>query len=223
MFDMATVSAIGDGNGTKFWTDRWLQGKNIIEMASHLTDLVSRQAKNQRTVSQALDSGRWVRDIQGSPSVIALDEYLQLWNILSSIQLQPGVPDQHIWKLTRSGSYLSKSAYKAYFSGSTSFAPWKRIWKSWAPLRCKFFLWLAILNRCWTGDRLAKRGLPHPMVCPLCDQAEESINHLLISCVFAKQFWFCLLQKLGLQHLAPQSVTTFSSWWCKAIKGVDKQ
>ena len=34
-------------------------------------------------------------------------------------------------------------------------------WKSKAPLRCRFFLWLAMHNRCWISDRLARRGLDH--------------------------------------------------------------
>jgi hypothetical protein len=91
--------------------------------------------------------------------------------------LQEGVEDQHRWKLTRSGIYSSKSTYNAYFIVSILFAPWKRIWKSWAPQHCKFFIWPAINNRCWTVDRLAKTGLPHPPSCPLCDQAGESIQH----------------------------------------------
>jgi hypothetical protein len=45
-----------------------------------------------------------------------------------------------------------------------------------------FFIWLVAQNRCWTADRLAKRGLNHPNKCPLCDQNAESINHLLVSC-----------------------------------------
>ena len=45
-----------------------------------------------------------------------------------------------------------------FFVGSIHFEPAKRVWKSWAPPRCKFFIWLASLNRCWTTDRLARRG-----------------------------------------------------------------
>ena len=29
-------------------------------------------------------------------------------------------------------------------------------------------------------DRLARKGLPHPAVCPLCDQVEETLDHLLV-------------------------------------------
>uniref|UniRef100_A0A0A9AHW6 Reverse transcriptase zinc-binding domain-containing protein n=1 Tax=Arundo donax TaxID=35708 RepID=A0A0A9AHW6_ARUDO len=86
------------------------------------------------------------------------------------------------------------------------FEPWERLWKSWAPGKCQFFIWLVAHNRCWTTDRLAQHGLPHPNHCSLCDQEEETINHLLISCVFTRQFWFLLLQQFGLAALAPQPI-----------------
>jgi hypothetical protein len=54
----------------------------------------------------------------------------------------------------------------------------------------------------------------HPETCPLCDQEEENIDHLLVSCVFARQFWFSFLQRVHLHELAPQMDTTsFSEWW----------
>ncbi|KAF0903344.1 hypothetical protein E2562_026786, partial [Oryza meyeriana var. granulata] len=49
-----------------------------------------------------------------------------------------------------------------------SFVPCRWLWKSWAP-RNALFIWLAIYNRCWTANRLARRGLPRPSQCPLCD------------------------------------------------------
>ena len=58
--------------------------------------------------------------------------------------------------------------------GTSKFGPWKRMCKTWAPLKCRVFIWLAVKNRCWMADRLAKRGLPHPGSCPLCDQAEKT-------------------------------------------------
>jgi hypothetical protein len=37
------------------------------------------------------------------------------------------VPDQHVWKLSNSGIYTSKSAYEAIFVGTVRFAPTRRI------------------------------------------------------------------------------------------------
>lgn len=80
-----------------------------------------------------------------------------------------------------------------------------------------FFLWLVAHNRCWTADRLARRGLDHPPICPLCDQEEETLDHLLVSCVFSRIFWFQLLRTFDLHRLAPQfGSTSFISWWEEA-------
>lgn len=77
-------------------------------------------------------------------------------------------------------------------------------------------MWLVAHRRCWTVDRLAKRGLPHPEHCPLCDQKEEDIQHLLVGRVFARQFWFQFLQHVGLAALAPQPTDiSFEDWWEK--------
>jgi len=100
--------------------------------------------------------------------------------------------------------------------GTTSFEPYERIWKTWAPPKCRFFVWLVAQNRCWTADCLARRGLPHPERCPLCDQAAETIDHLLVQCVFAREFWFRFFSRIGLQDFSPQPTeTSFHFWWEK--------
>jgi len=96
-------------------------------------------------------------------------------------------------------------------------------------------------NKCWTADRLAKRGLPHPELCPLCDQEEtnsrglpccvslkkkkeETINHLLLSCVFSRQIWFSVMQRLGMQVLTPQPDDhSFEDWWDQVSRRVADQ
>ena len=52
------------------------------------------------------------------------------------------------------------------------------IWKTWAPLKVKIFLWLAFRRRHWTGDRRRRHGLETREHCYLCDQAPETIDHV---------------------------------------------
>jgi hypothetical protein len=50
----------------------------------------------------------------------------------------------------------------------------------------------------------------------MCDQAPETINHLLVGCTFAREFWFRFLSQVGLQSLSPQLTdTSFYDWWEK--------
>lgn len=66
---------------------------------------------------------------------------------------------------------------------------WRLTWISWVPLRIKIFLWLAYHGRCWTADRLARRGLAHSPLCLLCDQEPETMEQLLVGCSFSHQVW----------------------------------
>ena len=53
-------------------------------------------------------------------------------------------------------------------------------WKSWALSKCKVFIWLAIKNKCWTADRLARSRLSHPANCVLWYQKDETVQHILV-------------------------------------------
>jgi hypothetical protein len=140
--------------------------------------------------------------------------FFKVWDLAASWILHPEQEDKHIWLLSSSGNYTAKSAYDGFFIGSTTFRSWRRIWKSWAPGKCKFFMWLVAHGRCWTADRLARKGLPHPQRCLLCDQEEETMNHLLVSCVFSREVWFNMLKTVGLQHLSPSlNSTSFDVRW----------
>jgi hypothetical protein len=140
---------------------------------------------------------------------------IQVWDLLLEVQLQPEVDDTHKLRLAASGQYSAKSSYGSLLMGATLFEPCERIWESWPPPKCRMFLWLVVHKQCWTTNRLARRGLPHPDKCPPCDQEDEStdVDHLLVSCVFARQFRYLLLRQIGLHSLAPQPIDSrFDSW-----------
>ena len=118
LFNVAAETLVCNGVSTKFSTDRWLQGKTLFELAPNLCKLIPKRAVKQRTVAQAFDNRGWVADIRGTLTVQVLREYLHIWDLVDGLVLQPEVPDQHMWKLTNSGLYSSKSAYNAFFLGS---------------------------------------------------------------------------------------------------------
>ncbi|XP_070028797.1 uncharacterized protein [Nicotiana sylvestris] len=68
---------------------------------------------------------------------------------------------------------------------------------SWKRLICNnsgypkwiFILQLEALGRLYTRDRLAKWGVMTELICPLCDNHDESIEHLFFKCNFSASLW----------------------------------
>jgi hypothetical protein len=114
-----------------------------------------------------------------------------------------------LYRFANNGKYSTKAVYESLFIGSTLFKPYERIRQSWASPKCKFFLWLAALQRRWTADWLKKQGLVHRDRCPLYEQEPKTIDHLLADCVFTRQFWF----RFNLQDLTP-------SWVNDKVQGI---
>jgi hypothetical protein len=73
-------------------------------------------------------------------------EYLEPWNILQHINLN-AEPDKLIWRWTPDGAYSAKSAYTMLHTGAIQFRGHNLIWKAWAPLRVKIFLWIVMKRR----------------------------------------------------------------------------
>jgi hypothetical protein len=141
-FSVAMQAEIGDGSRTLFWQDLWLHGQRIVGIAPRLVAAIPNKKINKQTVQEALTENRWALDIQGAIMVGVLVEYLQLWEVLQIVELQPGVQDNHFWRFTENRKYLAKTTYEGLFWGSVQFEPYERIWKSWVPPKCRYFIWL---------------------------------------------------------------------------------
>jgi hypothetical protein len=51
----------------------------------------------------------------------------------------------------------------------------------------------------------------------MCDQEDEDIYHLFVSCIFARQLWYHLLRQVGLHSLAPDPTYYIcDDWWERA-------
>lgn len=80
-------------------------------------EFVSPGAKSM-TIARAMQDDAWVVVIRGSPSIPAVAEFLDLWELIGTQQLVDS-DDVVSWKLTNSGVFSAKSAYAAFFAGRT--------------------------------------------------------------------------------------------------------
>jgi hypothetical protein len=213
---------LGDGATFLFWVDPWLDGKCIADLMPDLAGTIPARRRRNCTVAYTMQGLAWIRDIKGALTVQVIMQYLQLFQMLQSVQLRPGAHDQLVWRCNPNGCYSSRSAYAALMLGQSSVLGCKELWKTKAPNNCRFFVWLVLLGRCWTTDRLHRRGLRSNSTCILCCQGIETIDHILVQCVFTCEVWFKGLRRFGWQTLAPMQGVSYAAWWMASRKRVLK-
>ncbi|XP_066391907.1 uncharacterized protein [Miscanthus floridulus] len=90
------------------------------------------------------------------------------------------------------------------------------------PPRVKFFFWLALHGRLWTAERRMRHGLQQDTTCIICDQQDETTDHLLASCVFTHEVWHRLLSREGFMHLVPSDDSRLADWWQNTRSSIPK-
>ena len=73
----------------KFQTSEQGHGLRVADLAPQDFALVPKRRANKRTVKDALNNHSWIYDIQGAITVGVIAEFLDLWDILSEVVLQP--------------------------------------------------------------------------------------------------------------------------------------
>ena len=120
-----------------------------------------------------------------------------------------------MWKLSKDGDFSTKSAYnwlnRTQQIETTFQGQW--IWKIDTLPKIINFLWLCMHNSLPVRAVLARRGILQDSSCPLCNNSQETIRHLLIECVVAKDFWHRIM-------VPPDLVNSFADpdlfGWLKA-------
>lgn len=177
--------------------------------------------RKTRTVDDALQDRRWVKDITGGLTVQVILDYLFIWEKIRNRSVDATVEDRPLWKWTADNTFTTASAYQAFFLRQHSIPGAKILSKTRAPGKCKFFIWLALHGRCWTMAGRKKHNLQDDDTCVLCGQESETIDHLLVGCSFSREIWFRLLQKIGAGALAPTAnELSLASWWSCARKQI---
>lgn len=185
LFRAATISHLGSGASTLFWVDNWLHGNSIRSLVPAMFAAMLRR-KHQVSVAEALQGRAWVHHITGPRTMRVLVQFISLWNTLAQVELSPGVPDTFAWRLTADQQNSAPSAYGAMFIGSSRPLGARLIWKTSAPPRVKFFFWLVMHGRCRTAQRRHRHGLQESGACIFCDQEAESMEHIILGCVYSR-------------------------------------
>jgi hypothetical protein len=120
--------------------------------------------------------------------------------------------DKLCWQGSASGGFQLKAYYNAILPTSGHIIPWKSIWKTKAPPRVAFFVWTATLGPILTIDNLRKRHVIVIDWC-LCNVCGESIAHLLLHCLAAREIWSFIFSMFNILWVMPCGVMDLLSCW----------
>lgn len=150
-------------------------------------------------------------------------EFFSLWDLVQEFAIDELVKDNVTWRQTPSGSYTAKSAYELFFVGRTALAGARELWTAGAPLKHKLHMWLVLRDRLWTADRLARRGMQHNPLCPLCCQEAETIEHITVQCSYSREVWYHMLLPRRLHRFTPSAAAEIKLWWPAVSAGVPRK
>ena len=86
-------------------------------------------------------------------------------------------------------------------------------------------MWLTVQYRLWTANRCFRHGFQDQRSpCYLCEQEEDTVDHIMMQCVFARQVWYSCFLKMNTNiDLCTTHHSTIVAWWDAAWKHVQKR
>lgn len=189
LYQAITTVIIGDGADTSFWNDVWHEDEALADrfpaLYSHCTkkDISVREA-----MSSALDSSFVPR-----LSSIAATELSQVRTIMALTPLSQTSDTRKSIFDFGNGKLDSSSIYKMLKARQHPAEPTSQfIWKNAVPPRIQFFMWLATKNRIQCRANLFMKTVVDSPACEVCGAPEETTDHILLHCSFAREFWAIL-------------------------------
>eukprot|EP00253_Pinus_taeda_P008746 PITA_08746 len=192
-----TFWEIWGGSEASFWDDRWKQRErlNIIQNLHQIRDRIEGNRTNVRdywNVNEMTEGWRvwddpivWDRELNSDFQEIYKKEMGS-----RKIRVHNG-NDILRWGNSMKGSFTTKEAYYLMDAQNRDDRnlEWKTIWESnWWP-KVSIFVWLASKNKILTWDCIQKKCFNGPSHCYLCNNAEETRDHLLVNFPYTKKLW----------------------------------
>jgi hypothetical protein len=140
-------------------------------------------------------------------TVDEMAEFAMLWEMVQEIQFTDR-RDELRWRWTSNGEYSSKSAYRAQLHGSFCQFDADTVWKAHTESKHKSFAWLLIQSKILTMDKLQARNWPCNLVCPLCKNSPETVEHMSSLAVhYAGLTTCCYMDRW------PGGATDYEAWY----------
>ena len=181
---------MGDGSKTRFWTDSWCGTGSLKDGFPELFRIARNKEALVRDHIRYQNGGvYWDLNFTRHAQDWELEAVFSFMELLYSSSAKGHGEDRMCWRGHSKDGFQVKSYYNLLLPFAGHLGPWKRIRKTGAPPRVAFFVWAAALGRILTTDNLRRRHVIVLDWCCMCKESGESISHLLMHCLAAREVW----------------------------------
>ncbi|PKI38961.1 hypothetical protein CRG98_040644 [Punica granatum] len=179
----------GDGKNVQFWFDNWNVGCPLIGWTGGQKFGMPLYATAAEVETRSLGIQWQYRTVNRQ----AIHE------IISAVNLVPGKEDVVVWLADNKRQFTVASAWNALRKEAR--VRWHAlVWKTPIIPRHSFISWLALDNKLATLDRVVAWNVAAGSIFPLCNEDNESRDHLFFACKFSKMVWEKVLQESGVHR-----------------------
>ncbi|WMV23799.1 hypothetical protein MTR67_017184 [Solanum verrucosum] len=202
------------GNGTKiqFWKENWNGNEALMGL---FPDLFSLCTNPEETVAEVWSIHGWNIVFRRHLNDWEIGRVAELLHVLNGFNGLSAEKDSIIRKHSRDGSLSVNKLYikevNEYPGGKLG--PWKQIWRNKVPTKVKCFSWLVARRACSTHEKLKRRGFYIASWCSLCNETEETNNHLFLHCKVTTQLWNLFLGPTHTEWIMPEHTADLLSCW----------
>ena len=183
---------VGNEKHTSFWYDVWSK-HGYLKVALGECGLIDLGIADNALVSDVL--GRQQRSRRHRVSI--LNEVENEIEFLRLADHQGN--DTALWK-QEEGRFVNRFSAKRTWEqirNSHQACNWsKGIWFAHSTPKYSFFVWIVMRNRLQTGDKMRLWNVGIDATCILCNEDEETCDHLFFGCRYTKQIWKALAEGL---------------------------
>ncbi|PWA56609.1 RNA-directed DNA polymerase, eukaryota, Reverse transcriptase zinc-binding domain protein [Artemisia annua] len=177
----------GSGDKVRFWNDIWLGSVNLKTRWPYLYKLEKNKKcfvrDRIRRGNNGWDfCGEWYR----SPAtVVEISEFQDLGELLKNFSAS-NTDDKWVWDGGTIEVFSVANCKSLMRIGRDASRPHNMQWEGWVPIKVNMVSWRAEFDRLPTRDALVKRRINIvDVACPLCEAANEEINHLFAGCGYS--------------------------------------
>jgi hypothetical protein len=209
---------VGNGTRIQFWDDIWCCAEPLKAM---FPDLYRIACVPEATVADHMQvrggAVTWEVHFIRMAHDWELESFSSFLDVIYAATIKNSGLDKLVWIPSLVEGFQVRSYYQVLSSSRNGDFPWKIIWKSKVPPRVAFFSWTAALGKILTVDNLRKRHIVLVSWCCMCKADGESVDHLLLHCSVAKDFWDMLFAMFGVHWVMPYRVIDLFACWPRRL------